>query len=402
MHIGWDWASEAHDVTVIDSAGEIVDRWAPTHDEAGIVASIMRLAGHGDPAELPIAIEATHSVVIDRLLTAGHPVVPIHPNAFHATRPRWGASKAKSDPGDSYKLADYLRTEGHRLRRLTPLTAETAELQTLTRTRDDLITAKVAVTNQLRALLERHWPGAACVFARLDSAIALAFLTDYPTPTSAARLGEGRMAAFCHRHHYSGRRPASELVARLRNAPAATGILADHVLGSVVSTRIAQLRTLLNSIEQLDKAIDTALCAHTKTHVLADLPRVGRINLAQLIAELGPILDRVVDADHACSEAGAAPVTRASGKSIGVGFRWAVNTQARAALTLWADNSRHASPWAAQLYANARARGKRHPHAVRILARAWLRVIWKCWTTNTAYNPGFHRAEQRLNREIAA
>jgi hypothetical protein len=99
VHIGWDWASEAHDVTVIDDDGDIVDRWAPAHDEAGIVVSIGRLAGHGDPADLPVAIEATHSVVIDRLLAAGHPVVPIHPNAFHAARPRWSASKAKSDPG---------------------------------------------------------------------------------------------------------------------------------------------------------------------------------------------------------------------------------------------------------------------------------------------------------------
>src|SRR5690606_7695383 len=115
MHVGWDWASEGHDITIIDSAGQIIDRWAPTHDEAGITTSLQRLAGHGSPDDLPIAIEATHSLVIDRLLAAGHPVVPIHPNAFHAARPRWGASKAKSDPGDSYKLADYLRTEGHRL-----------------------------------------------------------------------------------------------------------------------------------------------------------------------------------------------------------------------------------------------------------------------------------------------
>jgi len=402
MHIGWDWASEAHDVTVINDDSEIIDRWAPTHDEAGIAASIERLAQHGDPAELAIGIEATHSLVIDRLLAAGHPVVPIHPNAFHATRPRWGASKAKSDPGDSYKLADYLRTEGHRLRRLQPLTPPTAELQTLTRTRDDLITAKVAASNQLRALLERHWPGGTWIFARLDSDIALAFLTDYPTPTAAARLGERRMAAFCRRHHYSGRRPASELVARLRAAPAATGVLGDHILRAAVSARITQLRSLLNSIEQLDHAINTALDAHPKTPLLVTLPRVGRINLAQLIAELGPILDRALDADHACTEAGVAPVTRASGKSASVNFRWAVNTRARTAVTIWADNSRHNSPWAAQLYANARARGKRHPHAVRILARAWLRVVWTCWTTNTTYNPTRHRAEQRLNQQIVA
>jgi hypothetical protein len=67
----------------------------------------------------------------------GHPVVPIHPNTFNAARPRRGASRAKSDPGDSYKLADYLRTDGHRLRRLEPLDPVTAELQALCRMRAD-------------------------------------------------------------------------------------------------------------------------------------------------------------------------------------------------------------------------------------------------------------------------
>ncbi|GAA1003560.1 hypothetical protein Aple_004070 [Acrocarpospora pleiomorpha] len=56
-------------------------------------------------------------------------------DAFHAARPRWGASKSKSDPGDSYKLADYLRTDGHRLARLQPLDEATRNLQLLTRSR---------------------------------------------------------------------------------------------------------------------------------------------------------------------------------------------------------------------------------------------------------------------------
>jgi transposase len=402
LHIGWDWASEAHDVTVIDDASHIVDRWAPTHDEAGIVMSIERLGSHGVPAGLPIAIEATHSLVIDRLLAAGHPVVPIHPNAFHATRPRWSASKAKSDPGDSYKLADYLRTEGHRLRQLEPLTAETVALQALVRTRDDHVRAKIAATNQLRALLERHWPGATSIFARLDSDIALDFLDDYPTPTAAARLGEARMTMFCRRHHYSGRRPAAELIERLHQAPIPTGALNDHALTQLVRAQTRLLRTLLATITELDDAISAALVEHPKARLLAPMPRIGQINLAQIVAEVGPILERVLDVAHACAETGTAPVTRASGKTAGVAFRWAVNRRARAALHLWADNSRHSSPWAANLYADARARGKRHPHAIRILARAWLRVMWACWHTNTTYDPTRHGAEQRLNQETAA
>jgi len=27
MYLGWDWASQRHDVTVIDDTGQLVDRW---------------------------------------------------------------------------------------------------------------------------------------------------------------------------------------------------------------------------------------------------------------------------------------------------------------------------------------------------------------------------------------
>lgn len=396
MYVGWDWASQTHDITVIDGEGNIVDRWALRHDAAGLDAAIARLAIHGRPEDLPVAIETTSGLVVDRLLAAGHPVVPIHPNAFNAARPRWGASRAKSDPGDSFKLADYLRTDGHRLRRLAPLDAATAELQALSRLRDDHVEAKVAATNQLMALLGRHWPGAATIFARLDSEIALAFLDDYPTPAAAARLGEARMKMFCRRHSYCGRRSPAELLERLRAAPEPTQALSQEILVELVRAQVRLLRSLLRTIADLDRAMGAALLEHTKAQLLAPMPRIGEVNLAQIVAEVGPILARAVDVEHACAEVGATPVTKESGKGRAVNFRWAANTRARQALATFADNSRHASPWAAQLYADARRRGKRHPHAIRILMRAWLRVMWACWHSNAVYDPVNHGAERRL------
>jgi hypothetical protein len=115
---------------------------------------------------------------------------PDPPNSFNAARPRWGASKAKSDPGDSFQLADYLRTDGHRLRRLQPTDAATRHLQAISRLRTDHLEAKTTATNQLSALLAVHWPGAKAIFARLDSDIALDFLERDPTPQAAQRLGE--------------------------------------------------------------------------------------------------------------------------------------------------------------------------------------------------------------------
>ncbi|HEY5985653.1 MAG TPA: hypothetical protein VIV12_04610 [Streptosporangiaceae bacterium] len=79
---------------------------------------------------------------------------------------------------------------------------------------------------------------------------------------------------------------------------------------------------------------------------------------------------------QADAQAAATPVTRASGKTTTVRFRMATNRNAGQALHIFADNPRHGSPWAAKLDADARARGKRHPQAIRILGRAWLRVIW--------------------------
>jgi transposase len=394
--VGWDWASTSHAVTILDPVGAVIDRWTLGHTEHDLDTILARLAERGDPADLPVAIERSDGIVVARLLAAGHPVVPIDPGAFHAARPRWGAAGAKSDPGDSYKLADYLRTDGHRLRRLEPVDGVTRELQALVRLRDDHVAAKTAASNQLGALLDAHWPGAKQLFFRLASKITLAFLAEYPTPQAAAQLDQAQLAAFCRRHAYRGGRHPHELLERLRSAPHPPAGLDSGVLCQVIGAQVQLLRTLLATIADLDQAIVTRLGKHPKAHLLARLPRVGQLSHAQLLAELGPILDRTSSAEHAAAEAGATPVTQASGKTSSVHFRLAANRRARQALHIFADNSRHSSPWAAKLYADARARGKRHPQAVRVLGRAWLRVIWACWHTNTPYDPAKHRAEQRL------
>jgi transposase len=391
MFVGWDWASEAHDVTVVDDEGAVVARWSPAHSRTGLEMVIGALAHLDDARRLPVAIERPDGLVVARLLEAGHPVVPVPPHAFYASRPRWGAARAKSDPADSYMLADLLRTDGHRFAALQPLDQATSELQALCRLREDHVAGRTAATNQLGALLDVHWPGAKAVFSKLGSAIALAFLDDYPTPEAAARLGPARMARFCQRHSYRGGRSPQELLDRLRAAPTAITQIGPDVLEQLVRAQVALIRTLLETIEQLDDAIDTSIHRHPKAGLFERLPHVGRINLGQLLAEIGPILERASSAEHAATLCGAVPVTKASGKTTVVQFRWATNTKARRALGIYADNSRHGDAWAAHRYNAARQRGHRHPHAIRILMRSWLRVMWACWHTNIPYDPSRHQ-----------
>jgi len=393
-----DWGGGAHCVCVIDDqTARRVATFEVPHTAAGLKDMLARLARLAPADAMPIAIERPSGLIVDTLLEAGHPLVPIHPNVVKACRPRYRAAGGKSDPGDSYLLADILRTDGHRFRPLQPCSDAIKALRALVRSRDDLVANRVALANQLRSLLEGFWPGAAAIFADIDSPIALAFVQRYPTPESATRLGEKRLAAFLAQHHYCGRRSPAELLARLRACPAGlNGEAEGDIKGELVRALAVVLTPLVAEIAKLTARIEHAVADLPDGRIVMSFPRAGRVCAAQILAELGDVRARFQTEDQLAAEAGVCPVTHASGKSRGVVFRWACNHRLRAAITCFADNSRHACAWAADIYRRARARGCHHPHAIRILARAWVRVLWRAWANAQPYDPQRHRAAIRL------
>lgn len=390
---GLDWASRAHAVCVVDELGRVVDHFEVTHDAAGLQEATRRFARFACDGPVAVAIERPSGLIVDALIEARHPVFPIHPNAVKAMRPRYRSHGAKSDASDAYLLADALRTDGHRFRRLVPQSDAVRALRALVRGRDDLVATRVEVANQLRSLLESYWPGALAIFAEIDTPIALAFVLRYPGPQAAARLGEKRLASFLAQHSYCGRRPVTELLERLHQA-------ADGRAGELeADTKSEVARALANVLERLVQQIATvtARIEHEVAQlddgrVIMSFPRAGRICAAQILAELGDVRERFPTDDILAAEAGVAPVTYESGKSRSVAFRWACNHRLRRAITCFADNSRHSSPWAAHVYTKARGRGCDHPHAIRVLSRAWLRVLWRAWIDRKLYDPALHRA----------
>ena len=260
LFVGVDWAAEEHAVTLLDAAAEKLHRITIQHTAEGFARLVAWLGRFGDPAELPVAIERPDGRLVDRLLEAGHPVVPVKTNAIKAWRESETISGAKSDPGDADVIADYLRVRHRGLRVLTPFSDDTRALRTVVRIRDDLVGQRVTATNQLAALLDAFWPGAKGVFADIESPIALAFLTRYPTPASAARLGAKRMAAFCTKHGYSGRRTAAALLTRLRSAPAG---VADPAQTEAGRDAVLALVTVLTGLNTAIKDLDRSVAAHS-------------------------------------------------------------------------------------------------------------------------------------------
>jgi transposase len=189
---GVDWASEHNDLRISGPDGRPICERRLADDEAGVTQLVALCVEHEVEA---VAIERPEGLLVDRLLEAGLCVVPIHPNQVKAARERF-AIAGKSDRFDAYVLAELARTDRHRFRALAPDSDDTRALRALTRSREDLVAHRTALTQQLRAELERSWPGAIGLFAELDSPISLAFLVRYPSPHDARALGERRLQAF--------------------------------------------------------------------------------------------------------------------------------------------------------------------------------------------------------------
>jgi transposase len=394
-------------VCVVDDRGQIVVRFEIANTGKTFTGLVKRLTKLGVDG---VAIERCDGPLVEALLDADHRVVVITPRQVKGLRSRYTASGVKSDATDAYLLADVLRTDGHRLVALAQDSDATLVLRSLSRTRKQLVEARVGLVNQLRAELERCFPGAIGLFARLDSDVAIAFLRRYPTQHAtqhgtqhgtqhrAARLTQARFAAFLRRIAYCGRTPVDELFARVAEAPPA-GLSAEQADGHAICVHalVTAVETVRRQQRELEAEIIERLDAHADAHIFTSLPKAGHgVRAAALLAEIGDIRARFPDEESLAALAGVAPVTRTSGTYHNVGFRWAADKKLRNALIDFADDSRHASPWAAKVYTDAINRGKRHPHAVRILARAWVRIIWRCWQDHTAYNPQLHRGAMQL------
>jgi transposase len=396
---GIDWAAEHHDVRIADErSGTLLAERRFAHDEAGIDAVIDLLIS----CEVArVAIERPDGLLVGRLLAAGITVMAIHPNQVAAARDRFRAAAGKSDRFDAMVLCELGRTDAHRFPVLAPCGDETLALRALVRTREDLVVARVALANQLRAHLDAFWPGAARIFSDIDSPIALAFLQRYPSPPDARGLGPKRLAAFLARHAYCGRKTPETLLKRLRSAPtAAIGELETEARRTAVLGLIYALRPIVEQISQLTSEIRGAIRAHPDGPIFLSFFRDPKsvLTAAGLLCEIGDNRARYPRDETLAADGGQAPVTKQSGKHRAVSFRWACDKRLRNHIGVLADSTRHWHPWAHDVYQRAIDRGADHPHALRILGRAWTRVLWRCWQDRVAYDPTQHQA---LTRHLA-
>jgi transposase len=389
---GVDWAENNHVGCLLDADGEVIQRVSVAHDKAGIARLVTVLKAH---AVAGIGIERGDGPLVTAVLGAGLTVFVIAPSQVKALRGRYGSAGNKDDRFDAFVLADVVRTDRRRLTPLRPDAQDTQTLRALVRARKDLIGHRLAVTNQLRAHLLIVLPGVVGLFCQLDAPVSRAFIADFGTQDLVDALQPEQLQPWLLARHYRVK-PAAALLQRLHDAAPGVRGPAGQALAGITRAYLNALEAVMAQIDAIETQITAALTAHPDAPIFTSLPRAGTVRAARLLAEIGDCRARFPTPASLAGPAGVTPSTRQSGHTRIVAFRWAVDKQLRDAVCDFAGDSRRDNPWAADLYQQARARGKNHNHAVRILARAWLTIIYRCWTTHTPYNPTQHRALQTL------
>lgn len=392
---GIDWGGDHHQLCIVDPNGDKLLERRITHDVAGFAELDAELARSAET--VPVAIERAEGLLVEHLQATGHRVFAVSPRIAARARERYRVAAIKDDRFDAFVLADTLRHEHRHWRPLSVPSALLAEIRALTRDRDRLLETQQATESQLRAILAAYHPAPTKLFSSIDRQITLAFIQDYPTPQSASRLKATRVGGFCRRHNYSGRVAPEELASRLREnlLSGAPGTVAGK---SFSAQTFARLLALLNEqLAEFDEAIATAVAAHPDTGIFASFPGVGPVLTGTLLAEIGEDRARFPEPGVLLAESGLAPVTRASGRSNSVRFRYAANRRLREASMWWAFNSLKMAPWASEAFQTARhERGQRYHRALRGIAARWMRVLWRCWTDGTTYDPAMHGAAAHL------
>jgi transposase len=390
---GIDWATGHHDVALIDAGGALLAKARINDDAAGLAELLTILAEHGDTEAdpVPVAIETSHGLLVAALRATGRPVYAINPMAAARYRERTAVSRKKSDHLDAMALAGILRTDRDRHRPL-PVDTELAQsIAVLARAQQDAVWDRTQAGNKLRSHLREYYPGFLTAFGaaeKFTSPAARAVLAAAPTPSLGARLTTGRLRTLLAR---AGRQRGIEAeAARIHTLLQVPQIrqsqLVEDAMGAKSRALLRQLDAACTSADELETAATDSFNRHPDAEIYLSFPGLGSLLAARVLSEIGDDRTRFADARGLKAYAGAAPITRASGKTTTVRMRRVKNDRLAAACYMWPLCAMNGSPGARARYDTRREAGDWNATALRNLAGKLLGSLHHCLQHGTGYD----------------
>lgn len=386
--VGLDWADRRHVICLRAVGCEETESIQLEQKPDALHEWIARLRARFQGHKIGIAIEQSRGAVIHALMMYDFlELYPINPKALARFREAFRVSGAKDDPSDAELLMDFLRLHRSRLRVWLPDTVETRRLQILSEYRRKLINNRIRHTNRITSLLKMYFPQALDWAGELGTAQSCDFLQNWPTLTAIQQARAPLLQKFYLQHHCRNLALIQERLSQIQTARSLTDDPAIvDALSLAVQAEAAQLRPIIEWIPRFDLIIAQHFAQHPEHDLFESFPGAGPVYAPRLLSALGTDRSRWDSSADLLSHSGIAPVTEKSGNSCWVHRRLACSNFIRQTFHEFAAQSIRWSQWARAYYDQMRARGLRHPAAVRALAFKWIRIIFRCWKDRRCYD----------------
>ncbi len=403
--VGIDWATQSHSVCLLDAEGRRVGEREFAHGGAGLteLRDWLLEKTQAVPGQIAVAIETPHGPVVEMLLEHGFVVFAINPKQLDRFRDRFTVAGAKDDRRDAHVLGGSLRTDREAFRQLATDHPVVIELREWSRITDELQQERTRLSNRVRQQLWRYYPQAAELTDDVPDDWFLALWQRLPTPAAAAKATEKTIAPILKEHRIR-RLDAATALKTLRKPPLFVAPGTTEAACAHIRSLAARLRLVNQQIKEAQQNLDR-LCAQLEEEnpsgqsfeqcdvaILRSWPGIGRIVLATLLAEATEALRRR-DYHALRALAGAAPVTRRSGKQRFVIRRLACNGRLQTALYHWSRVAIQHDAAARRRYDNLRQRGHGHARALRSVGDRLLYALCTTLKRQTPYDAGYHRAQ---------
>lgn len=386
--LGIDWSDKKHDCCLKPHDSDTLEYSVLLHTPEAIdsLAQSLRLRFRGKP--IAVCLEQSKGPLIYALLKYDFFVLfPVNPQSLKNYRKAFSPSNAKDDPTDAELQLDFLVKHMDKLRPWRPSDTQTRTLQLLVENRRRLVNDKTRVTNRLTSLLKCYFPQVLEWLTDKDTLLFCDFLTTWPSLKKVQRARQSTLEKFFIQHKSRRRYLIEQRIDAIRQAvPLTTDPAIIEPSVAMTLCLVQQLRHLIESIKMFEGQIKKLFLQHDDSAIFRSLPGAGDTFAPRLLTAFGSDRNRYASAEDVIKYAGIAPVTERSGQSQWVHWRYSCSKFLRQSFVEWAGESVKYSFWANVYYQMQRGRGKSHHTAIRALAFKWIRIIFRCWQSNTPYD----------------
>lgn len=393
--IGIDWADAEHHVAVfaVDSAQtepavikntpEALEEWIKN----------LRVRFRNQP--VAICLEHARGALLYMLMAHDFIVLyPINPATAASYRKAFTPSQAKDDPTDARLLMDLLRCHRDRLTPWKPDDELTRKIGRLCQERRQAVDTRTKFVQQLTAKLKSYYPQALEIVGDdLTSVMACDLLLAWPSCQTLKHAKPQALRAFFYRHNC---RQETVIKERLQIVAGALPVTDDPALLEPLVATVKMLATVIRdltaAIERFNTMIEKAFKQHPDAYIFQSFPGAGAAISPRLLSAFGSDRSRYQQVNQIQQYSGVAPITERSGKSLWIHRRWQCPKFLLQTFHEFAGHSITWSKWAKAYYGFYKAQGKTHHVIVRALAFKWLRIIFACWQSRTAYNEDLYIA----------